>query len=288
MAISPVYIPDSNGNYFLVTAEAAGAGVFLTPATSEPGGFNDGSYRTYKVNDALELAKKLAKGVPFSGIDLTICDMVNSTIWKAYPWRGTMSVIPLGTYPLVDGQQDYALGGITMMRPTQFWIMRTDVTPDQGRSIGVAKNLAVDLMKKSPFAIRSASLQAGVQKLRLESAPSVPTGTTFELLGEYQPHPTKITDLQDSFWFTDEYLEVFVKGLIYWAYRLADDSRAGAAQKVSGGRIAYTGALAEFMDAIDQMAAQEDFGDIDGYYPDDTLGAVDGRRYYSNEFFPLL
>jgi len=250
--------------------------------------------KTFTVDDAFGLAKKLAKGIPFAGIDLTIANIVNATIYKAFPWRDTLkSSTPAGTSPtwtevsLTDGNQDFATGLTDIYRMTQFWITRTDTSPNQIRNIDVAKNIPIDLIPKSPYAVRQASYQAGINKFRLESAVSVPSGTTWTLGGEYQPHPTKLTDLENPFWFDDEHLEVFAKGLVYWAYRLADDSRAGA-MRTSDGKAVYTGALGEFMQAIDSMAGGEDFGNIDGYYPDWPIATVDARRYYSNDVFPII
>jgi hypothetical protein len=245
--------------------------------------------QTYAVNDALKLAQKLAKGVSFTGVDVSIADIVNSTIYKAYPWRDTLKASPSNwtEVSLTDGNQDFATGLTDIFRFTQFWIRRTDTTPNEVRDIRVAKNLTIDLISKSPYAVRSASYQAGVNKFRLESAVQVSSGTSWAIGGEYQPQPTKLTDIQDTFWFQDQHLEVFAKGLAYWAYRMADDARQGAMQ-TEGGRATYTGALGEFMQAISDMAAAEDFGNIDGYYPDDTLATVDMRRYYSSDVYPIL
>ncbi len=165
---------------------------------------------TYTPQDALTLAQKMGKGVPFSGIDLTICNIVNSTIYKYYPWRDTLVVIP-NPVSLTDGNQDFSTGLTDLYRLTQLWITRTDVSPTQTRNIRVASNLAIDLVATSPYSVREACYQPGVNKFRLEKAVRVPNGATFVLGGEYQPHPTKITDLQDTFWFSDEHLEVFAE-----------------------------------------------------------------------------
>lgn len=246
--------------------------------------------QTYKVADGLDLAKKLGKGVPFTGVDVSICDMVSSAMYKAYPWRDTLKVSPDNwtEVSLVDATQDYATGLTDIFRITQFWMRRTDTSPNQVRDLRVAKNLTIDLLSKSPYAVRAASYQAGINKFRLESAIQVPSGTTWKLGGEYQPHPTKITDLQDTLWFQDEHLETFAAGLVYWAYRLADDKRAGEQSSTEDGRTTYTGQLAVFMSKIRKMAEDEDFGNIDSYYPDEPIGAVDGRRYYSSDVFPIL
>lgn len=240
----------------------------------------------YQVKDGVELARTLAKGVPFTNVSMSICDITSSTIYRSFAWRDTLKVFT--PVALVDSTQDLATGLTDIFRMTQFWTTRTDVTPNQVRNITVAKNLFIDLIPKSPTQIRSASYQAGVNKFRLETSVRIPVGSTWTLGGEYQPQHTKLTDISDSLWFTDQFLEVYAKGLIYWAYRLADDSKAGAAVKVGNGRVQYSGALAEFMNAIEEMAAQEDFGNLDGYYPSDSLGSVDARRTEINELLLYL
>jgi hypothetical protein len=281
---------DSSGQLWQITVKpdgtlvttAVSSGITSTPPTN--------FVSSYEVKDALALASTLAKGVPFTNVDMLIADVVNSIMYKAYPWRDTLVNFAAGSLPLADATQDYSVVAPytgTIFRVTQFSIARTDTSPVQVREIRVAKNLTVDLISKSPNAVRAASYQAGVGMFRLESAVQVTSGATWELRGEYQPYPAKISDPSDHFWFADEHLEVFAKGLAYWAYRMADDARMGSMQTVNG-RAVYTGALGEFMQAIADMAAAEDFGNLDGYYPDDVIGTVDGRRYYSSDVYPIL
>lgn len=246
--------------------------------------------QTYQVSDALLLAKKLAKGVPFTGIDVQVADIVNSTIYKFFPWRDTLKASGSGGWTEVnvtDGNQDFTTGLTDVYRMTQFWLTRTDTSPVQVRNLTVAKSIVIDLVKKSPYAVRQASYQAGVNKFRLEAAVQISSNNSWTLGGEYQPHPTKLTDLSNTFWFQDEHLEVFAKGLTYWAFRLADDARAGSMQMTEG-HPTYTGTLGEWMQAIMDMAGAEDFGNLMGYYPDEALGTVDGRRYYSSDIFPII
>jgi hypothetical protein len=247
--------------------------------------------KTYAVSDGLTLAKKLGGGVPFTAVDLSVANIVNATMYKFFPWRDTLKTSGAGAnwteVALTDGAQDFATGLTDLYRMTQFWMTRTDTSPNQIRNITVAQSIPIDLVPKSPTAIRMASYQAGINKFRLESAVQVPSGTSWTLGGEYQPHPTKLTDQSSTFWFDDDHLEVFAKGLVYWAYKLANDARAGSMQ-TSDGRAVYTGALGEFMQAIRDMAANEDFGNIQGYYPDEPIGTVDSRRYYSNDVYPIL
>src|SRR5579859_5438512 len=111
---------------------------------------------TFKVNDGLALAKKLAHGVPFTAVDLTIANIVNSTMYKAFPWRATLKTSGAGAnwteVALVDAAQDYATALTDIYRFTQFWITRTDTSPHQIRNISVAQSIPIDLVSKSPYA----------------------------------------------------------------------------------------------------------------------------------------
>lgn len=239
----------------------------------------------YVVSDGLTYARKVAKGVPFTGIDLMACDMVSSAMYRYYPWRDTLKVFtPVN---LTDTNQDFATGLTDIFRITQFWINRTDVSPNLANDITVASNLKVDLVPRSPWQIRSAAYQPGINQFRLESAVRIPTGSTFTLCGEYQPKHTQLTDLQDPLWFQDQFLEIFADGLMWRAMVLADESRAGTVQAQEDGSMVYTGQLAVFMARLKLMAQSEDFGNIDGYYPEGSL-TTDGRRWYSNDLFPFL
>src|SRR5689334_11827134 len=124
----------------------------------------------------------MGKGVPFSGVDLTICNVVNSAIYKAYPWRDVLKNFTEVT--LTDGNQDFSATETDIYRVTQFWIARTDVTPNDYRDIGVRKSLSIDLSATTPYSIRAASYQAAINKFRLEKAVRISSGSTFKIGGE--------------------------------------------------------------------------------------------------------
>ena len=227
--------------------------------------------QTYLVSDALAILAPLMKNVGgLTAITPQLCDMVSSEIWTAYPWRVSVTNIPTGLIPLVDGQQDYN-APVNIYRLTQVGIRRTDTTPDQYRELTVARTLSEDLDVRSWQSIRSACLQPSIGKLRLESAVSVPTGTTLELGGEYQMNPPKITSTASDLWFEDQHLHVFIKGLLYWAYKLSDDVRA-------------LPQLSEYRAAVGEMARSEDYGTIEGVFPEATLG-IGKDAMWANNFY---
>lgn len=205
-----------------------------------------------------------------SNINVQVCDMVSSDMWKYFPWRVSVTNIPTGTIPLVDGTQDYN-APTNIYRLTMAGIRRLDVTPNEYWEMNVTREISEDLAPRSYRSIRSACLQPALGKLRLESAVSVPSGMSLELGGEYQMNPPKITALTDDLWFDDQHLNVFIEGLLYWAYRYADDSRAGGLAKVRGS-VVKVGQFGAFWDAVENMAASEDYGTIESLYPEQSIG----------------
>ena len=227
---------------------------------------------TYKVSDAVNLVGTLAKGVPLTALNVQVADAVSSEMFTAFPWQWNIATIAAGTIPLVDGVQDYA-------PPTQIYrmlrarIVRTDVIPNEYRDIDVEDELVPDLRPLSYTAIRVMSHEReGVGLLRLESAVQVPSGTTLEIQGEYQLMPPKITAMSQGWWFPDQYLQVAVEGLLYWVYKLADDSRAGSVATDSEGRVSYTGQYGAFQAAIHKMKEAEDYGTDEQMFPESPLG----------------
>lgn len=221
--------------------------------------------------DLINVVKVLAKNV--GGLDkikAEMCDFVSNEMYISYPWKDTITTIAAATLPLVDGQQDYS-SPINIYRLTRATIFRTDVTPIQTFELDIADDVPVDLTPKSHMAIRSCSQQQATGTLRLETAVNVPSGISLDLRGEYQLNPIKVVDIAQDMWFKDQYAQVAAQGLIYWAYKLSDDARAGTSQTMNG-RMVYTGQLADFMGALERMKQAEDWGASNSLFPEDTFG----------------
>lgn len=215
---------------------------------------------TYLVSDVAAILEPMLKNVGgLAAITPQLADMVSSEMWGVYPWRVSLTNIPTGTLPLVDGQQDYS-APTNIYRLLKVSITRTDTTPDENRELDVTRDLSVDLVSRSYQQIRSACLQSGLGKIRLESAVSVPSGMTAELDGQFQMNPPKITALTDQLWFDDQHMQAFLKGMMYWAYKLSDDPRSGQQ-------------LAEYRQGVEQMARAEDYGTIETIFPNEGIGA---------------
>ena len=225
---------------------------------------------SYRWRDITDEVSRMVKGVPIKNWAL-YCDMVSSDMFTSYPWKDALQNIATGQIPLVDGQQDYDVP-TNIFRLTKASIVRTDVSPEQHYELDVQMDLDVDLTPRSYVTLKAASLQAGVGKLRLDAAVQVPAGMLLELRGEYQISNSKVRSLTDWLWFDDHYAHVAMAGLMYWAYKLADDSRAGTAQNSKAGTI-YTGQLGEYKSALQKMKEDEEYGPSEQYYPSESMGS---------------
>jgi hypothetical protein len=231
--------------------------------------------QTYSWNDVLTLTGKLYKGIPISSVTPLICDMVSSKMWNRAMWKERVANIPATSIPLVSGTQDYSVPTniCSLLRAR---ICRTDVTPNEYYPIDgfqIKEHLEPNLVSRGYPSILSISHESDLGKFRLEAAPYIPSTTTLYLQGEYELNPTKVSATSQSCWFQDQYVDVAVKGVAHFGYRIADDPRAGQLQKVEGGKSAYTGMLGEFMAALDDMAADQDFGALPQLSPTDSIGA---------------
>lgn len=210
--------------------------------------------------------------------------MVSSEMWYSAPWRfnGVVTDIGAGAIPLSDGIQDYS-------PPSQIWrllsgkIVRTDTTPDEVRDIDVQDSLVVDLVPRSYQAINAISLEPAAGQLRLECAVQVPSGVTLEIGGTFQLMHSKIASLSTPLWFPDDYYDVFCAGLLYWAYKLSDDSRAGTVASDGNGKQTYTGQYGEFRARLHRMMDAEDFGGDEQLFPSEPMGG----RYSSSSFLGI-
>ena len=242
---------------------------------------------SYTSQDALDIAKAMNHKIPQDSIAAFACDTVQNIIWTRYPWAWTMGTLTAIT--CVDGTQDYSISNTDFYRLSVFQpprIVRTDLTPVEYRELNVKQHLGVELTLKGGLeTIRNISYEPEISKVRLDFAASVPSGTTLQIQGPYQKKPTRITadTLTTALTQPDHYFQVFLEGVRWKLYELADDPRAGALRTDKEQNTAYTGQLGSFMNALADMAAAEDLGDgEDPAFPSTPLG------YSKDAFFPRI
>lgn len=228
---------------------------------------------TYSWTDLINVGRTYGKGIPLSSVTAQICDFVSQDMYSEYPWKQTIINTAKGTIPLIDSVQDLPCNAPNINKPLKAWLERTDVTPHDNRDLDIANDLSVDLYPKSWYSVRSVSLQQAIGMFRLDSAVQVPSTMRIELHVDYQINPIKIVDTSQIIWFDDRFAYVALEGLLYWVYKLSDDSRAGMAQTDASGRVnGYSGQLGTFKAALNRMKNAEDFGSLDFLIPNDPMG----------------
>lgn len=228
---------------------------------------------TYSWQNLIDVGSTYGKGIPLAKVNSQICDFVSSEMYIEYPWKQTITNTANGTIPLIDSRQDYSCSAPNIMRPLKASIFRTDVTPHESLDLDIVKDLSVDRYPRSYLAIRAMSLQQAVGLFRLESAVNVPTGVQLELRVDYQLNPIKVVALAQDCWFDDRYAFVALEGLLYWVYKLADDTRAGSTQSDAYGRITgYTGQMGVWKGALGRMKMAEDYGFTESIFPSEPMG----------------
>jgi len=220
------------------------------------------------------------QGIPTSSIDATVCDDLNGKIHRYAFWR--WSVLPLTPIALVDAQQDYAVLNSNFYRPLNARLTRTDVSPQADNETDIVDYLSPNLNTSGGlYSIRAVSFfqrtisAVTTTTVRLDSAASVPSGTTMFLNGDYQYIPTKITvTTTATIAFPDHHIDVAIEGLKWKYMSLAKDPRAGTMTTDKMARRQYTGQLGAFMAALDEMREAEDLGNGQATrFPDQPLGA---------------
>jgi len=228
---------------------------------------------SYSWGDLISVGSTYGKGIPLAKVSPQICDFVSQDMYNEYPWKQTITNTANGTIPLIDSVQDYTCFAPNINRLLKAWLVRTDTTPNETRDLDIVKDLSVDLYPRSYVAIRAVSLQQSIGLFRLESAVNIPTGVQIELRADYQIDVIKITGLSQIIWFDDRFAAVALEGLLYWVYKLSDDTRAGNSQTDAFGRvIAYTGQLGIYKAALNNMKMAEDFGFTESVFPNDPMG----------------
>lgn len=224
---------------------------------------------TYTWADAISYVKPFVKQIPTTTLDVLVCDQTNSTIWKAFPWRWAVFSLTssTGQLDLVDGTQDYSIGTTTaggFYQLLRVRITRTDITPNVVREKDIVQWLAPNVETQASIdtlqaiAPLSENLTTG---LRLDSAASVASGTSYRIDGEYWAQPVKITATSATITFPDQYFNVVLECLKWKYYQLGDDKRAAQQYAV-------------FNAALKTMIDDEDFGEgMQQRFPGDVLGA---------------
>jgi len=215
----------------------------------------------YRPIEAFDYAKTFVKNMPLEDVDARILDSAHKVMWMAAPWRWTVGAFPSVT--VLANTQDYAPS-----LPSDFlylldaYIVTTDSGSEQTvRGLDVEEFLHTDVGivgNPSKVAVTGTPGQAGV--LRLQPKPGALSSGTTKLLGTYKKAATTVTRANSStqglLGFNDEWAWVYEEGVLYYAYKYADDPRAGDV-KVDGNRYSFSGQRAQFEAALQIMRERE-------------------------------
>lgn len=274
MSQSFFYMQDASGQNWQVNITTSGD-FFAQPVTTTgttPGIVPLG---TLTPQDAIDMAKAMNHKVPTLPIQAYVCNQINAMIWTAAPWNWTQAALTGIT--LTDGTQDYAHAQTDLYRVVNLRLARTDLTPVKYTELNQKSHLGVELERKAGIdGIRNFSYEGGIAKIRLDYAATVSGTTVLQLQGEYQRVPTSInqSNLTSALIQPDHYFNVFLSGVRWMFYQLADDPRAGTSSEITVGRKSYSGQLGEFMSFLDAMKQAEDFSDGEELnFPSEGYGA---------------
>lgn len=191
---------------------------------------------SYTWQEAVDFLKSYARNVPVDKIDEQICDAVSSEMWSKYPWKDACQTIP--PLPLLHMIQDYD-SPPTFFKLVSAQIVRTAPQVDSYEPLTIATNLPEMTIPLSPRQIRTVAYQKGEGLLRLSYPPYVNTIDAFELHGSYQLTHTRVTDLSQPTWFSDQLWNVAQEFLLYWGYKLNSNYKAAELQfKVAESKLA--------------------------------------------------
>lgn len=229
---------------------------------------------TYTPQDAINICRPLCHKVPTTEVQAYGCNMAFAMIYTWALWSWTMATLTPIT--LTDGVQDYAHLQTDLYRFGALRIVNTTVVPAEYRELTQKQQLGVELTRKAGIDLmRVYSFEPDINKIRLERAAAVPSGTVLQLQGSYQVKPTKITanTLTSLLNLPDWYFQAYQEALLYMFYKLSDDSRAGSVTITEDGIRQYSGQLGVAIEYLTQMREKEDIATGEEVvYPEFTLG----------------
>lgn len=211
---------------------------------------------------ALEYAKRFVKQIPTDGVAVDIANAVHSKIWNAGNWVWTVNSCEVSLTPtsLGTSQQDYNLS--SNLTDYSRFIQGTIQTLALTGGIRTDSLTYVDpvsyipsssLIKGIPSCFQY--IPGGTDKIRFNSTFEFTTGSKF--YGVYKKAMTLLTNKTinelTQILLPDDWYYVLQEGVLYHFYKYADDDRAGTSKTNSNGQEEFTGQLAVFMEALNDM-----------------------------------
>lgn len=234
-------------------------GIFGSSLFGGPGGSSPSSGGYYAPQDAFNYARPFISQANLAVLSPQILDDVNKLFWMYAPWRWTLGT--LNPVSLTSNIQDYA-----QTFPSDFLFLQNAQIYD-GKSTRVIKTAAYlpsVLGGLHSGQVNQVSVQSGTY--RVLPVPGTLTAPTPQIISVYKKTAPLITAINaptpGSQLFPDEYFWVYIEGVVWKAMYWAQDPRAGET-KMQGSNPTYSGQLARFMDAMNEVKEIEKLNEVD-------------------------
>ena len=217
---------------------------------------------TLRPIDAFDYAKTFIKLMPLEQVQVRLLKDISDTIWMAAPWRWSIGV--LTNVNLLSNTTDYSLGTL----PSDFLYaiecyLADGQNPSRSLSIEPVLPATPVLVGGLPDKVAVVGAAGAAGTLRVFPTPGTqPTSPTKVFVTWYKktaPSITKITaNTIGQLVMDDEWFWVYEQGVLWAAYKYADDPRAGGSQlDERSGQVRFSGQYAEFQAAINYMREHE-------------------------------
>lgn len=208
---------------------------------------------TKKPIDALEFARKMVKNMPVQDMWVEMTNDILSRIWMESPWSWSLGAFP--TINLVANNSSYAV-----YLPVDFIYLRNaEVSSSTDkRPLLVVSSIADDSAKPGqPIVCAVEGDPATEGTLRVYPQPVVSTESLSSLYKRSFTLFTRETIHTDVLPIPDPWYHVFQSGILWLAYKYADDGRAGEASSRNDGTFSFNGQRAQFEADLIKMRNRE-------------------------------
>jgi hypothetical protein len=210
---------------------------------------------TKRAIEALQYAEKYIKNMPLYRVQVELLDDVSQNLWYAAPWRWTLGTLPSAT--LINNTQNYA---VTLPSDFEYGyearLVLVDKPPRTLEIVGYLPNSNATTGMPSEIAITGSGVSGNY------SFNPTPSGyATFpSVVGFYKKIAPTINETTiytaGGLNIPDQWFNVYKTGVLAWAYRYADDARAGNVT-FSSGQTQYSGVRAEYEAMVQEMRERE-------------------------------
>lgn len=208
---------------------------------------------TKKPIDALNYAKRMVKNMPVQDMWVEMTNDILSRIWMESPWSWTLGSFPI--INLVATNQDY-----TVSIPSDFLYLResTIVSLTVARPLQVVATIPNNVSKPGqPTCVCVIGNPGETGTVRVSPIPINSNEALSSLYKKTLTLYTKETLYTDALPIPDEWYHVFQAGILWLAYKYADDGRAGEASARNDGGFSFNGQRGQFEADLIKMRNRE-------------------------------